>query len=342
MTVGALNVSFSDGSDPYLHRARRMLAASLCCSLAVFIGGLAGHNHAAAALLAAAFAFAAGMMVAVGQVGDGHWHGYAGHVCGVFRPADDSEAGAGGRTARAGGRPATDGFLAGALAVAPVRAGASRAGRALFGTGPSRRRARPATEAPPASAESTEAQAALASLGGDHSVPAERHLALLSQAERMRLALLTLARLRNRLEREHPGDAAAARLDEALALSSGQLTAIAESLLSGSPAAVSDQLSPSPPTCTETRSGSWKHSPGNCARPRNWPRMPLPPAARSSKHARRSGPGGCASPARSRRCAPISTWNQPRSGTQFAWRRAWLLGDVVAARSTRAAGIGSP
>src|SRR5262245_52992657 len=67
MTVGALNVSFSDGSDPYVHRARRMLAASLCCGLAVFVGGLAGRNHAVAALLAAAFAFAAGMMVAVGQ-----------------------------------------------------------------------------------------------------------------------------------------------------------------------------------------------------------------------------------------------------------------------------------
>src|SRR5947208_16971618 len=44
--IGALNVAYSDGSDPYLHRARRMIAASLLVAVAVFSGGLAaGHLH---------------------------------------------------------------------------------------------------------------------------------------------------------------------------------------------------------------------------------------------------------------------------------------------------------
>src|ERR1051326_71960 len=34
-TTGALNVAFSDGTDPYRHRLRRMMAASLGCALAV-------------------------------------------------------------------------------------------------------------------------------------------------------------------------------------------------------------------------------------------------------------------------------------------------------------------
>src|SRR5882672_1059179 len=64
--TGALNVAFSDGSDPYRHRARRMLAATFFCSLAVFVGRLCGHDPSLAVGLAATCAFAAGMMVAVG------------------------------------------------------------------------------------------------------------------------------------------------------------------------------------------------------------------------------------------------------------------------------------
>src|SRR5436190_1946230 len=66
MTTGALNVSFSDGADPYLHRARRLLAASLFCGLAVLVGGLTGGHHLLAVTLAGCCAFAAGMLVAVG------------------------------------------------------------------------------------------------------------------------------------------------------------------------------------------------------------------------------------------------------------------------------------
>src|SRR5437588_538373 len=64
--TGALNVAFSDGSDPYRRRARRMLYACGFVALAVFAGRLGGHNHMLAALMSAACAFAAGLMVCLG------------------------------------------------------------------------------------------------------------------------------------------------------------------------------------------------------------------------------------------------------------------------------------
>jgi hypothetical protein len=64
--TGALNVAFSDGNDPYVHRGRRMVSAALFVSLAVFAGRLCGNNHAVAITLEAACAFAAGILVAAG------------------------------------------------------------------------------------------------------------------------------------------------------------------------------------------------------------------------------------------------------------------------------------
>src|SRR4051794_24399480 len=46
--TGALDAAFSDGSDPYLFRARRMLTATGFVALAVFAGRLCGGNHALA------------------------------------------------------------------------------------------------------------------------------------------------------------------------------------------------------------------------------------------------------------------------------------------------------
>src|SRR5437762_5957857 len=63
---GALNVAYSDGSDPYAQRAKRMLSSSVLCSLAVLLGALSGSHNAAAVIVATLWAFAAGMLVAVG------------------------------------------------------------------------------------------------------------------------------------------------------------------------------------------------------------------------------------------------------------------------------------
>ena len=64
--TGALNVSFSDGSDGYAQRAARMFTAAIVCSAAIVIGSLAGHDGMVAVAVATAWALVAGMLVAVG------------------------------------------------------------------------------------------------------------------------------------------------------------------------------------------------------------------------------------------------------------------------------------
>ena len=63
---GALNVSYSDGSDPYSARVKRMLASSVICAVAVFAGAISGKHQIIAIVLATVWAFIAGMFVAVG------------------------------------------------------------------------------------------------------------------------------------------------------------------------------------------------------------------------------------------------------------------------------------
>lgn len=64
--LGALNVCYSDGPDPYLLRARRMLLSTILVGAAVVFGAISAHNGFAAVTVAAIWAFAAGMLVALG------------------------------------------------------------------------------------------------------------------------------------------------------------------------------------------------------------------------------------------------------------------------------------
>ena len=66
MASGALNVSYSDGSDPYARRAKRMLASTVWCSIAVLLGGLTAHSNVVAVCVATLWAFIAGMLVSLG------------------------------------------------------------------------------------------------------------------------------------------------------------------------------------------------------------------------------------------------------------------------------------
>ncbi len=71
IATGALNVSFSDGYDPYWQRARRMLAWSLLGAVAVFTGTLTGEYYLLAVGVTALWAMVAGMLLAVGvRAGD--------------------------------------------------------------------------------------------------------------------------------------------------------------------------------------------------------------------------------------------------------------------------------
>jgi hypothetical protein len=91
-------------------------------------------------------------------------------------------------------------------------------------------------QSPPASAQSTEAQTALASLEGDYSIEGERYRSLLNQAERTRLALFALRRLRVRIAREAPHGAETTLVERYLEIASRVLASIGEALVAAQPA----------------------------------------------------------------------------------------------------------
>lgn len=237
--TGALNVAFSDGSDPYLPRARRMLYACCFVALAVFAGRLCGQNHGLAVVLSASCAFAAGMMVALGPT-----PADIGTVTLVTLVVFSAQPSSFGKAVSTGLLAFAGGLLQTILAVAlwPVRRyyPERRALAALYAElARNAASATPATEAPPASTQSIEAHNTLAGLGADRSVESERYLALLSLAERIRLALLTLARLRVRIGREHHTGALDAEapeaeiLDRSMANASRMLVSVGASLAAG-------------------------------------------------------------------------------------------------------------
>jgi uncharacterized membrane protein YccC len=242
MAAGAMNVAFSDSSVPYLQRAKRMLAASVVVGLGVSVGSTCGSNGALTLVVAAGWAFAAGMLVALDQTAAD-----LGLIslltllvfAGVPLPFDQALI--------AGTLAFCGGVLQTALAVAswPLRryAPERRALADLFRElAASASSAPSATQAPPATAQSTYAQDTLATLDRDRSLEAERYRALLSQAERMRLGLLVLSRLRTRMERENPGSRGVAAIDDFCAAASGVLARIARGLEMGSPPAGTDEM----------------------------------------------------------------------------------------------------
>jgi uncharacterized membrane protein YccC len=232
--TGALNVAFSDGQEPYRQRARRMLAASALVGFAVFSGALCGQNQVIAVAASALWAFAAGMLVAVSTAAAdlGTVSLVVLVVYGAF-PMSTEKAMLSGLLAFAGGLLQI--LLAVALwplrPYAPERRALGELYRELARAAVSPGRS---TEAPPASVQSTQAQNALATM--DQSIEAERYRSLLSQAERVRLSLLTLARLRARIRREDPENTAGEILDRYFVLSSRMLSSLGNSLVAGAPA----------------------------------------------------------------------------------------------------------
>ena len=201
---GALNVSYSDGSDPYSARVKRMLASSVICAFAVFVGAVSGKHVVLAVTLAGVWAFIAGMFIAVG--GAAPDLGVISLVTLLIYAAQHlapREAAISGLLALAGG------LLQTALSVAlwPVRRyDPERRVLEKFYLELANRAAAAwdATSAPLGSAQSELAQEALLGLARDGSTESIRYRALLTQAERMRLALLMLMRLRVRMQREIP------------------------------------------------------------------------------------------------------------------------------------------
>jgi uncharacterized membrane protein YccC len=230
---GALNVSYSDGSDPYPRRAKRMVTSATICAIAVFAGAISGPHTALAIAMATFWAFAAGMFVALGTTaGDLGVISLVTLLIYAAQPLTAHQAAISGLLALAGG------LFQAALSVAlwpvqryePERRALSNFFSQLAETAEKPLTA--ATAAPLASLESDQAQEALSALDQDDNLDAIRYRSLLNQAERIRLSLLMLARLRLRMDRESHAHAAVEIVDLALARAATALRAIAKSLLS--------------------------------------------------------------------------------------------------------------
>lgn len=197
--LGALNVSYSDGLEPYRVRAWRIGIASLLCGAAVTLGALSGHTNLAAVTTAAIGAFAAGMMLALGtRAGDLGVVILVTLVVFAARPLPPLVALQSGLVACGGG------LVQMLLAIAfwPVKPYAPERkiiSELYFAIANIARSARDTSSAPPVSRQITDAQQALASLAGDHSVEAERHVFLLNQAERIRLSLINLTQMHRQM-----------------------------------------------------------------------------------------------------------------------------------------------
>jgi uncharacterized membrane protein YccC len=233
MASGALNVSYSDGSDPYKKRAKRMLASTVWCSIAVLLGGLTAHSNVVSVATATAWAFIAGMLVALGTTAaDVGVISTVVLVIYAAQPLTPRQA------VEAAGLALCGGLLQILLSIAlwPVRRYEPErrslavlfAELARIATHPSE-----ATSAPLGTREIAQAHEALSNLATDMSLAALRYRSLLSQAERIRLSLLVLARLRHRLTRENAFHPAIEALDQHRENMARLLKAVAESLSTG-------------------------------------------------------------------------------------------------------------
>ncbi len=235
MTTGSLNVCFSDGTDPYRLRAQRMLSASVIVGLAVVAGALSDRSTPVAVLVATVWAFAAGMLVSLGQTAaDLGLVSLVVLVVFSAQPMSPQHAVYSGILAFAGG------LLQMALSLAlwpvhPYQPERRVLGQLYLELAQIAAKPVDADVAPPASSHSTEAQKALSALSHTHAIEAERYLSLLNQAERIRLCLLTLGRLRARMERDAHGETDPSRVDRAFALFWKVFTSIGHALMTNEP-----------------------------------------------------------------------------------------------------------
>ena len=233
---GALNVAYSDGSDSYAQRSKRMLSSSVLCALAVLLGALSGSHNVAAVIIATLWACAAGMLVAAGTTAADL--GVISLVTLLIYAAQPLTAQ---QALISSGLALGGGLLQTALSVAlwPVqRFEPERRALANFLFELARAAEQPlsATSAPPVTVHSVQAHEALSGLDRETSIEAVRYRALLSQAERIRLSLLMLSRLHLRMQRESAAHSGVQILGDYLKKAAQALQAISGSLLSGIPA----------------------------------------------------------------------------------------------------------
>lgn len=239
ITTGALNVSYSDGTDPYAHRARRMLSWSVLGAVAVFTGSVTGRYHWAALLVAAAWAFVAGMCAAISnKAGDLGLNTLVALIVFAARGAMPLEGALVTAALVLGGGLLQTLF---ALLLWPVqRYEPERRALAKVYLDLARQ-LKPETDellAGPLTPPSQQVQDTLAALGKDHTVEGERFRLLFDQADRIRMSAFTVSRLRPELKHAQrqnggPEQNSSQAIDELLETSSKLLMYIGQCLTSG-------------------------------------------------------------------------------------------------------------
>jgi uncharacterized membrane protein YccC len=227
---GALQVAYSDGRDPYSRRGFRMLSATVLCALAVVVGGLTGRNHVLAIITVVVCGYIAGIVVLLGA--DAESLGVISLVMLIIYSAQGLTTA---RAINAGLLALAGGLLQTALSVALwpfFRRDPERSALAKVYSELSRSAVAPldSKQAPLSTSELTQAHDALSRLGRDHGSESQRLWSLLNQAERLRLSLVTVKRLRNRIATK-TDKSYDERLDEFLTLCGAILRAIAETLV---------------------------------------------------------------------------------------------------------------
>ncbi len=233
VSLGALQVAFLDGPEPYRDRARRMLAAGVCSAISVFVGSATGSLAGLAVLLAALWGFGGGLLVALGQAAT-----QIGLSSVVLLLVFGARPAAPGQAALQAGLVLAGAVLQTALAVAawpvrpfgPQRAALSAAFERLAAT---TRTPPDPRGAPPATDEITNARLTLAGSGGATSATGEVLRALLDETERIRLELLALDDARDRLSRTDGSDGPLAHVTAALGAAGEVLDALAGALHRG-------------------------------------------------------------------------------------------------------------
>jgi uncharacterized membrane protein YccC len=230
MAVGALNVSFSDGTDAYRTRAGRMLAASVLSGLSVFAGASTAGLGALAILLAALWSFVVGMLVIFGTT-----PAQLGVTTLILLLVFGAEPMAPRAALATGALAAAGGLLQTVLAVlswpargfAPERRALERACRALatWANLPVR-----SAEGLPASKELSAANDALTATRIDHGPIAEALVSVLNQVERIRLSFVSLDDIATRLESSGRGVDAAGAIRDVVRAAADDLLLIAGSL----------------------------------------------------------------------------------------------------------------
>jgi uncharacterized membrane protein YccC len=240
--LGALNVSYSDSREPYITRGSRMLVSSALVAVAVALGCLAGNSPAATVLAAGFWAFAAGMLAALGPKAS-DLGGITLVTLIVFgaKPQPPVTALEVALVAFSGG------LLQTILSVAVWPLGRYQPERQIIAElykTLSKLASTPAgpESAPPGTAQNIGTETALASLAHDRSIEAERCVFLLNQAERLRLSLLTLRRLDRRIARDEQGRDASAAIERILTTASLALESVSESVVQGRPIGAARQL----------------------------------------------------------------------------------------------------